>query len=133
MSCSCGDPFCDGYNCNNNGGAFGIVVLILLYPYLPFMIVGYELMDNISNGVNLFKWLGTAIGLGLGIGFYFKFFRKFIEEMLDIQSSILYWLICYILATIVFLFLKPVFPENKVINIISNLWSEIFKWAFSIS
>ena len=47
MSCSCNDPFCDGYNCNNNSnGAFGLILIILLYPYLPFMIVGYELFDK---------------------------------------------------------------------------------------
>ena len=61
MICSCGDPYCDGYNCNNSGGGGLLIVLfVLLYPYLPFMIVGYEFMNNISNGMNLFKWAGSV-------------------------------------------------------------------------
>jgi hypothetical protein len=68
MSCTCGDPFCNGYDCNNNGGGgFAIVLLVLLYPYLPFMIVGYELMNNVSNGINLFKWGGAVGGFAFGI------------------------------------------------------------------
>ena len=51
MSCSCGDIYCDGYNCNNNNGnGIALAILILIYPYLPFMVVGYELMDIFSNG-----------------------------------------------------------------------------------
>ena len=75
MICSCGDPYCDGYNCNNSGGGGLLIVLfVLLYPYLPFMIVGYEFMNNISNGMNLFKWAGALIGLGIGLLFYFKYY-----------------------------------------------------------
>ena len=134
MNCSCGDPYCDGYNCNNNGGgALGIVVLILLYPYLPFMVVGYELMNTLSNGMNLFKWGGAILGFGVGVFFYFKSFRKIVSEVFDIQSQILYWLICYVLASVMFLFLKSIFPDNKIINIVTNLWSGFFKWCLTIS
>lgn len=134
MNCSCGDPYCDGYNCNNNGGgAFGIVVLILLYPYLPFMVVGYELMNTLSNGMNLFKCGGAILGFGVGVFFYFKSFKKIVSELFDIQSQILYWLICYVLASFMFVFLKPFFPENKIINIVTNLWNGFFKWCLTIS
>jgi len=134
MSCSCGDPYCDGYNCNNSGGGGLLIVLfVLLYPYLPFMIVGYEFMNNISNGMNLFKWAGALIGLGIGLLFYFKFFKKIVFEFLGIQSQILYWLICYVLASFMFIILKPIFPENKVINFVINLWNGFFKWCLSVS
>jgi hypothetical protein len=134
MSCSCGDPFCDGYNCNNNSnGAFGLILIILLYPYLPFMIIGYELMDKFSNGVNIFKWLGAIIGFGLGFLFYFNIFRNFLEQTLNIRSSVYYWFICYILASFMFSFLKPIYPENKILNMILNFWDKFFIWALSVS
>jgi len=134
MSCTCGDPFCYGDNCNNNaGGGLAIIFAILLYPYLPFMIVGYEWMDTLSKGVNLFKWFGAIVGFGVGFVFYFKFFRKIVEETLHLQSSILYWVICYGLASFMFIILKPIYPENKILIFILNLWSGFFKWALTAS
>lgn len=134
MSCTCGDPFCYGNNCSNNaGGGFAIIFVILLYPYLPFMIVGYECLDTLSKGVNVFKWFGAITGFGVGFVFYFRFFRKIVEEALNIQSTILYWLICYVLASFMFMFLKPIYPENKILNIVINLWSQLFKWALTAS
>ena len=55
---------------------FGIILIILLYPYLPFMIIGYELLDKFSNGVNIFKWSGAIVGFGL-VSFFFNIFRNF--------------------------------------------------------
>ena len=134
MSCSCGDSFCDGYNCNSGaGGGLAIVIIFLLYPYLPFMIIGYELLDKFSNGVNIFKWFGAFAGFGLGFFLYFNIFRKFLERTLNIQSSIFYWFICYVLATFMFFLLKPIYSENRILNIVLNFWDNLFKWAFSAS
>lgn len=134
MSCSCGDPYCDGYNCNNNGGgAWGIIIIFLLYPYLPFMVVGYEWMDKFSNGVNIFKWIGAIAGFGLGIYFYFNIFRKFVNEILNIENSILYWLLCYGLSSVMFIFLNSIYPKNHIVEIIRNFWLWFFKWAMSVS
>ena len=134
MSCSCSDPFCDGYNCNNNAnGGFAIVLFVLLYPYLPFMVVGYELMDDFSNGINLFKWAGAIIGLLLGIYFYFRIFQNFVNDFLNIKSSILYWFICYCLSSFMFVVLNSIYSENKIVEIVSKLWSGFFNWALSVS
>ena len=87
MSCSCGDPYCDGYYCNNNGGgAFLIIIIALLYPYLPFMIIGYEFMDKLGNGMNFIKWLGAIAGFVLGVFLYFKWLEKIILGIFNIQS-----------------------------------------------
>lgn len=134
MSCSCGDTFCDGYNCNNNGGgAVGIIIIILLYPYLPFMVVGYEWMDKLSNGVNIFKWIGAIVGFALGIYFYFNIFRKFVNEVLNIRNDILYWIICYGLSSVMFIFLNSVYSQNHIVKIIRNFWMWFSIWAISVS
>lgn len=133
MSCSCGDPFCDGYNCNNGRDGFAIILFVLLYPYLPFMIFGYEIMNYLGNGVNFIKWLGAIIGLGLGLFFYFKFFKRVVLEFLGIENQILYWFFCYILASFMFVFLEPIFPDNQVLNIVISLWKKFFDWCFLVS
>lgn len=134
MSCNCGDPFCDGYNCNNNsGGGFAIILIVLLYPYIPFMIVAYELMDKLADGTNVFKWLGAVVGFGLGWLFYFRFFRKFVNEILNIQNIFLYWIICYILASFMFIFLESLYPQNQMLIHIINFWDSFFKWCMNKS
>jgi hypothetical protein len=90
-------------------------------------------MDKFSNGVNIFKWLGAIIGFGLGFLFYFNIFRNFLEQTLNIRSSVYYWFICYILASFMFSFLKPIYPENKILNMILNFWDKFFIWALSVS
>lgn len=134
MSCSCGDPYCDGYYCNNGGGgAFLIIIIALLYPYLPFMIIGYEFMDKLGNGMNFIKWLGAIAGFVLGVFLYFKWLEKIILGIFNIQSRILYWIIVYILASFMFLLIKPIYPDNQVIKIVVDLWSKFFVWALSSS
>lgn len=133
MSCNCGDPFCDGYNCNNGRDGFAIILFVLLYPYLPFMIFGYEIMNHLGNGVNFIKWLGAIIGLGLGLFFYFKFFKRVVLEFLGIENQILYWLFCYVLASFMFAFLEPIFPDNQVLNLVIGFWKKFFDWCFLVS
>jgi hypothetical protein len=134
MSCSCGDPYCDGYYCNNSGGgAFLIIIVALLYPYLPFMIIGYEFMDKLGNGMNFIKWLGAIAGFVLGFFLYFKWLEKIILEIFNIQSRILYWIIVYILASFMFLLIKPIYRDNHVIKIVVDLWSKFFIWALASS
>ena len=133
MSCSCGDIYCDGYNCNNNGNGIALAILILIYPYLPFMVVGYEWMDKLSGGVNIFKWVGSAIGLALGLYFYFILFRKFVNNFLNIYNSFLYWLISYGLSSLMFVFLTPIYPENHIVRMVRD-WGRLFSnWAMSVS
>lgn len=135
MSCDCGDPFCDGYNCNNNngGGALVFVAIVILYPYIPFMIVGYELMDKLADGTNIFKWLGAIAGFVLGWFFYFRFFRKIVDEILNIQNTFLYWIICYILASFLFMLLEPIYPNNQVLVHVMSFWESFFRWCMNKS
>ena len=77
--------------------------------------------------------LGAIVGFGLGFLFYFNIFRNFLEQILNIKSSILYWIICYVFATFMFWFLKPIYPENKILNIVLNFWDKFFAWALSVS
>lgn len=133
MYCSCGDPFCDGYNCNNSRDGFAIVLFVLLYPYLPFMIIGYEIMDYLANGVNFFKWGGAIAGLVVGVFFYFKVFNIFVNNYLDIKSSIVLWLLAYIFASIMFMILDSIYSENPVVAFVSKLGIGIFQWAFRAS
>lgn len=136
MSCSCGDSFCDGYSCNddnNSGGGGGIVIIFLLYPYLPFMVVGYELMEKFSDGVNIFKWAGCAIGLAIGLFFYFKLFKRFVNEVLNIYNFFLYWLIVYSLASLMFYVLNFIYSENQIVIKVTEFWKWFFNWAQSVS
>lgn len=134
MYCSCGDPFCDGYYCNNNAnGGFAIVLFVLLYPYLPFMIIGYEIMDYLANGVNLFKWGGAIGGLVAGLFFYIKIFKIFVKNYLDIKSDIIFWILSYIFASIMFMILDSIYAQNPVVVFVSKLGIGIFQWAFKAS
>jgi hypothetical protein len=136
------DEFFDGYivgssvnGDNNNGFGIGIAIalFIFLYPYLPFMVVGYELGSAVGNGVNIVKWGGAIIGLAAGAFWYLNTFRQITSKLFGIQSGFLYWLIAYLFATALFWVLGFIYQKNSLVTGVLGMWSAFFGWATSVS
>lgn len=129
------DEFWNGYmignsDCNNNseGGGIALGVFIFLYPYIPFMIVGYEVFNYIGSGMNIIKWFGALLGGGVGLFWYLVYFRAMVDKF-GIKSSFWYWVVCYLFASLLFIPLSQAFSTNEATMMICNLWNLFFNWG----
>ena len=132
MSYSCDDDYyCnDNYNngcCSGEGGAF----LILLYPFIPFMIVGYELLEKFGGGVNGLKWGGAIVGGIIGWFFYIHTAR-FMAQRLNTHFGFVV-LSGYVFASGLFYILGSVYPENQMVKMAWKTGQAIAGWAMSVS
>jgi|GEM_PF-4155431 len=136
------DEFIDGYivgsytNGNNdNGFGAGIAmgIFIFAYPYLPFMIVGYEWFYTLGGGINFIKWGGALLGLILGLIWYQVVFKRIIENALKITDNLLYWIIVYCFASLAFWLLGFVYPRNELVVVVLSIGRSIVAWALKAS
>jgi tetrahydromethanopterin S-methyltransferase subunit E len=136
------DEFVDGYivgsvtNDNNNNGfgaGIAIALFVFLYPYMPFMIVGYEMGNSVGNAVNIAKWGGTIVGFVFGLIWYHGLFRALMSKWLGIESGFAYWFIAYLFGSLLFWILGFVYPENTAVRDVLNLWGNFFRWAMRAS
>ncbi len=134
------DDFIFGYAVGSSGGdndngfaiGFAIAIFIFVYPYLPFAIIGYEIGNWIGGGLNIAKWGGTLFGLGFGAWWYFVPYTDFLYKYFRIERGIRFWLLAYLLASLMFLVISLT-TDNELAKGIVKMWIAFFKWAISVS
>jgi hypothetical protein len=104
------DEYDDDYcNSRDNGGILGLLIVIVLFPLLPYLIIGYELGKAIMD-INAFKW-GIPLLFGvLMVTVVFKYIdgkrRKYILIFL------------YTTSLPFMFFLSIIITDNMYLNII---------------
>jgi hypothetical protein len=132
MSYSCDDDYyCDdNYNNGCCGGA-GLAYLIAFYPFVPFTVVGYELLEAFGGGINGLKWAGAVLGGIIGWYFYINV-GKFLAQKLHI-NTLLVVLLGYTFASGLFYILESFYPDNQMVKMAWNIGKAIGEWAMSAS
>jgi hypothetical protein len=133
MSYSCDNDYYyndDDYNngcCNNDGLAY----LIAFYPFIPFTVIGYEVLDALSHGINAAKWGGAVFGGIVGWYFYIHGGKYMIQKM-NIHY-LLVILMGYSFGTGLFYILGSFYPDNRVVKMAWSAGKAIAQWAISVS
>jgi len=132
MSYSCDDDYyCDDdYNNGCCGGA-GLVYLIAFYPFVPFTVIGYEVLDALTHGINGAKWGGAILGGIIGWYFYINA-GKFLVQKMNI-NYLLVILLGYSFGTGLFYILGSFYPDNHMVKMAWSAGKTIWEWAVSAS
>lgn len=111
---------------SDSGGGILIILFILIYPFLPFILVGYELSVFMFENIRLYNYLGGALGALVGLLFY-RYFSGYVK------SKILYIILVYTISTILILFLKQIGLENEFLEFFLKIAQKLVNWLLSNS
>jgi hypothetical protein len=121
----------DNYYDDGRGAGEALAFLIVFYPFIPFTVVGYELLDALSGGINGAKWGGAVLGGIIGWYFYINV-GKFLVQKMNIHY-LLTVLLGYSFASGLFWALGSIYPDNRMVVMALDAGKWIGAWATTAS
>lgn len=138
------DEFWEGYvvgNSDSNGGGIGGLIIAgfalaffaIIYPFLPWAVVGFEIGNHIGNGLNILKWGGAVMGGIFGIYWNMRIMRRVSLWLFGVADGWKFTILCYVTATVFFFSLYLSGSENKLVALVCKSLELFVKWLFSYS